>query len=100
MNTITFEIGDIAHCPYNNYTGIIIEFKKANGIDYIRLHDPNKPAAHTCDAQLRTDSVNGLHPLYLQLICKKEDYEAISQKQVFGHPSNPKQPVRQYEPVS
>lgn len=89
-HTITFEIGDIAHCPHYNYTGIIIEFKSANGHNYIILHDPNKPKEHTCSATIKTDSVNAPYPTYLQLICKKADYEGIGAKTIFGHPSSVK----------
>jgi len=84
-NIITFEIGDIAHCPYYNYTGIIKEFKQANGQNYIILHDPNKQPEHTCSAKIVTESLNYLHPVYLQLVMKKADYEKINKIKVFGH---------------
>ncbi len=84
-NTITFELGDVAHDPHYNYTGIIIEMKNHNTIDYIILHDPNLPKEHTCSSVLVKESVNDLYPSYLQMVCKKADYEAIAAKKIFGH---------------
>lgn len=84
MNQLTFEIGDIAYDSWYNYTGIIKEFKTSpHGIEYIVLHDPTKAENDICTSQLKTESVNALHPIYLQLVCKKEDYEKIGQKQIF-----------------
>lgn len=86
MNTITFEIGDVAHCTYYNYTGIITEFKQAHGMDFIRLHNPNLPAAHICDTRIETNVSGRLYPHYLQLVCKKADYEALAVRTIFGRP--------------
>ena len=83
MATINFEIGDIAHDPYYNYTGEIIEFKNTNGVDYIILKSPKNE--HPCCSKLRMQSSNDLYPSYLQLVCKKDEYKAISQIKIFGH---------------
>jgi hypothetical protein len=82
-NTITFELGDIAYDPHYEYKGVVIELKNVDGMDYIILKDPNKQ--HPCSSKLRTQSINGSYPSYLQLICKKEEYDSISKLTIFGH---------------
>ena len=74
MKTITFEIGDIVHCPYYDFRCRIVEFKTANKIDYIMLENGS---GQQCSATLRTKSANSLLPQYLQLICKKSEVDNV-----------------------
>jgi len=83
---INFEVGDIVYSPYYNYTGIVKELKTANGQDYLILHDPTKPAEHVCATTIRIDSASSLKPIYVQMVCKKEDYEQAAKSLYFPKP--------------
>ena len=81
-----FEVGDVAFCPYYNKKGIISSIKPTQNPDiipyHIRLVNPTNPNDY-CVTKLKTDSASSPYPQYLQLICKKKDYEEIAEKIMF-----------------
>ena len=90
-NIIQLEVGDIAHCPYYNYTGIITEIKPnqfPEHPNHIVLVNPSlgEDKNNRCVTKIKTVSVNSPTPSYLQLVMKKEDYNNIGKLTVFGHP--------------
>lgn len=82
-----FEVGDVAFCPYYNKKGIISSIKPTECPDiipnYIILQNPANTKDY-CVTTLRTQPSDRTYPLFLQLICKKEDYENIAEKTIFN----------------
>lgn len=81
---IQFELGDIVFCPNCNAKGILTKFSFSNGRYYYQLQNPVTGAIFSTNISNKLYS--SLNPTYLQLICKKADYLAISQNHIFGYP--------------
>lgn len=71
-SSIKFEIGDVVYCTYYKIKGIITGL--SNG--YIMIKNPISGAG--CSAKVRTVSASRIKPFYLQMICKKADYDAAA----------------------
>jgi len=79
---ITFEIGDIAFCPYYSFKGVIESFQTSDGVELLTLR--NLVNNTFCVTRVKTDSLNDFFPCYLQLVCKKAEYNNISNRVIFG----------------
>jgi hypothetical protein len=79
-NSIEFEKGDIAHCPYYDFTGEVQGFSEMDGVEYIKLKNGK---GETCSTNLCIVSANNPIPSYIQMVCKKSDVDHVINK-LFG----------------
>jgi len=82
-----FEVGDVVHCHFHNFRGIITKFGDSeDGTEFenveIFLRDPK--SGKTCVTHSKHFRKDFLYPKYLQLIAKAEDYQNAAYMAVFG----------------
>ena len=75
MFEIKFEVGDIIYCPYYKKYGEIQSFVEKD-LGYILCKDIDTGANFT--TSIRHNSVSFLMPKYINLVCKKTEYEHIA----------------------
>jgi hypothetical protein len=83
---IQFELGDVVFCPSYNVKGILIKFNFNLNHGRLYYHIQNPLTGVITISNISNNSYNSLTPTYLQLICKKRDYELIAQNHLFGYP--------------